>query len=295
MDERKIPQRLGWALFTMALVTNGIEIGLGIYAGMKLPAFASSNWFGLGLTIIGFYLCGFPLFLLLTRRIPAPELAREGLTLRETCDIYLICMALGYAFSFLGTLVNAVISSFTGIETLNPVAEMAETAGMIPMAVVAGIIAPIIEETVFRGVILRRMLPYGEKTAVWFSAIAFGLLHMNLYQFFYAVAIAVVFGHVYVKTGSLRDTIILHIMVNMTSTLVVPLISGVNDSLLGIFVLGIILSGMSLWIKCRRGITEETMKRKEELLGLHESRIWLNTGATAYCLLCIAGMIYSLI
>ena len=64
--------------------------------------------------------------------------------------------------------------------------------------------------------------------------------------------------------------------------------------ILGIFVLGIILSGMSLWIKCRRGITEETVKRKEELLGLHESRIWLNTGSTAYCLLCIAGMVYSL-
>lgn len=294
MDERKIPQRLGWALFMMVLVTNGLEIGLGIYAGIKLPSFASSNWFGLGLTVIGFYLCGFPLFLLLTRRIPMMKLTQEHLNLREICDIYLVCMALGYAFSFLGTLVNAVISSFTGIETLNPVAEMAETAGVIPMAIVAGIIAPVIEETVFRGVVLRGMLPYGEKTAVWFSAIAFGLLHMNLYQFFYAVAIAVVFGHVYVKTGSLRDTVILHIMVNMTSTIVVPLITGISDSFLGIFVLGVILSGMSLWIKCRRGITEETVKRKEELLGLHESRIWLNTGSTAYCLLCIAGMVYSL-
>ena len=117
MDERKIPQRLGWALFMMVLVTNGLEIGLGIYAGIKLPSFASSNWFGLGLTVIGFYLCGFPLFMLLTRRIPEPELAQEHLTLRETSDIYLICMALGYAFSFFGTLVNAVISSFTGIET----------------------------------------------------------------------------------------------------------------------------------------------------------------------------------
>ena len=67
-------------------------------------------------------------------------------------------------------------------------------------------------------------------TAVLFSALAFGLFHGNLSQFFYAFGVGLVFGSIYVRTGRLRYTIFLHILVNAIGSLVPMLILGDGDS-----------------------------------------------------------------
>ena len=42
------------------------------------------------------------------------------------------------------------------------------------------IIAPIVEEFIYRGAILTALSPYGRGAAVLFSALAFGLMHGNI-------------------------------------------------------------------------------------------------------------------
>ena len=44
------------------------------------------------------------------------------------------------------------------------------------------IIAPIVEEFIYRGAILTALSPYGRGAAVLFSALAFGLMHGNIPQ-----------------------------------------------------------------------------------------------------------------
>ena len=70
-----------------------------------------------------------------------------------------------------------------------------------------------------RRLILDRLRVYGEKTALIVSALAFAALHGNLSQFFYAFVLGLFFGYLYLRTGKLRYTIFLHMIINVFSTI----------------------------------------------------------------------------
>ena len=78
-------------------------------------------------------------------------------------------------------------------------------------ALLACVIAPIVEEMLFRGVILRGFLQrYGRARAIWGSAALFGLAHFNIYQFVAALFIGAVSGWLYERARSLVPCIALH-------------------------------------------------------------------------------------
>ena len=87
------------------------------------------------------------------------------------------------------------------------------------------IMAPILEEWMCRGVILRGLLNYAPKTprlegerprgmspalAIVISALFFAAIHGNVWQGVTAFAIGCLFGYVYYRTGSLKLTILMH-------------------------------------------------------------------------------------
>jgi len=84
-------------------------------------------------------------------------------------------------------------------------------------------LAPVIEEYIFRKQLIDRMHIYGEKLAVVTSALMFGLFHGNLSQLFYAFALGLVFGYVYLKTGRLQYSIGLHMLINCLGSVIGPL------------------------------------------------------------------------
>jgi membrane protease YdiL (CAAX protease family) len=67
------------------------------------------------------------------------------------------------------------------------------------MFLYAAILAPIAEELLFRGYILRSLMPYGKKFAVFASAFLFGAFHGNLIQTPYAFLMGLVLGYVAVE------------------------------------------------------------------------------------------------
>lgn len=67
------------------------------------------------------------------------------------------------------------------------------------MFLYAGLLAPIAEEILFRGLILRSLQPYGKKTAIFVSALLFGLFHGNIVQTPFAFAVGLVLGYVAVE------------------------------------------------------------------------------------------------
>lgn len=82
------------------------------------------------------------------------------------------------------------------------------------------ILAPIVEELMFRGMILNRLMSKFPKwAAVLVSAIAFGALHMNWTQGIFAGLVGIVFAMVYVKTRSLWLCIFAHAANNLWATL----------------------------------------------------------------------------
>jgi uncharacterized protein len=85
-----------------------------------------------------------------------------------------------------------------------------------PIAMFFGCVAaPILEEMLFRGVILRSFLrQYSRTKAILWSSAIFGIAHLNLYQLASAFAIGIVSGWLYERCRSLWPCIVLHASYN---------------------------------------------------------------------------------
>ena len=81
---------------------------------------------------------------------------------------------------------------------------------LILMILSSAVIPPIAEEIFFRGFVLKRSLPIGSMKAIVISAAIFSLFHGNLGQIIYTFAAGVAFGYIYLLTGSILPSILLH-------------------------------------------------------------------------------------
>lgn len=100
-------------------------------------------------------------------------------------------------------------------KSILPVLEMvAGSSDTFSMFFYASILAPLWEELVFRGYILRTLQPYGKRFAILGSALLFGLFHGNLLQTPYAVFMGLLLGYVAVEY-SIRWSVLLHMFNNL--------------------------------------------------------------------------------
>ncbi len=93
-------------------------------------------------------------------------------------------------------------------------------AAFFIMYALIGICAPVVEELTFRKLLVDRLVKYGAVFSVIMSGLMFGLIHGNFGQFFYAFFLGCLFAAIYVKTGNVLYTIILHMIVNMSSSVI---------------------------------------------------------------------------
>ncbi|MGN0637155.1 MAG: lysostaphin resistance A-like protein [Huintestinicola sp.] len=90
------------------------------------------------------------------------------------------------------------------------------------------LLGPILEELIFRGVLLEGLRKYGNLFGIIMSAVMFGLMHQNIAQCLPAVSIGLVWGYIAVKSGSLLPSILLHILNNTMSAVLLVVIQSVN-------------------------------------------------------------------
>ncbi|MGN0170714.1 MAG: lysostaphin resistance A-like protein [Lachnospiraceae bacterium] len=82
----------------------------------------------------------------------------------------------------------------------------------------AGILAPVLEELTFRGILFGNLRQaFGKWMGILGSALIFGAFHFNLVQFVYAALLGVVFAYIYEKTGALYTCIVAHGAANVFS------------------------------------------------------------------------------
>jgi len=92
-----------------------------------------------------------------------------------------------------------------------------------------GIGAPIVEELIFRKFLIDRVHKYGEGIAIFVSGFLFGLFHGNFSQFFFATGVGLFFAFIYVRTGKIWYSIFLHMVVNLsTSVISITLLEGLD-------------------------------------------------------------------
>lgn len=141
-------------------------------------------------------------------------------SLETPLSVYLLCAA-----GFLGIyfLVDTAVS-FSGIAewdtAFQEVDAYFDSLGTAWNVLTAGFVAPVLEETLFRGVISNRIREdWGEGPAVIGSALLFGIYHWNLTQGIVAFAMGIFLAWAYQKTGALFLCICMHAAVNLTATL----------------------------------------------------------------------------
>ncbi|MCF0174679.1 MAG: CPBP family intramembrane metalloprotease [Bacteroidales bacterium] len=120
-------------------------------------------------------------------------------------------------------------------ESLSNVMKSLTTGNIYVSLLLVSVFAPIFEEWLCRGMILRGLAQtkVGPMWAVVISAVIFGLIHGNPWQALPAIVLGILFGYVYIATGSLKLTMLMHCTNNTIAVLVSqfsPLAE--NDSLL---------------------------------------------------------------
>lgn len=83
-----------------------------------------------------------------------------------------------------------------------------------------GIGAPIVEELIFRKFLIDRVHKYGEGIAILISGMFFGLFHGNFAQFFHTTGLGMFLAFIYVRTGKVWYTILFHMVVNMSTSVI---------------------------------------------------------------------------
>jgi hypothetical protein len=87
----------------------------------------------------------------------------------------------------------------------------------------SGLIIPIAEELLFRGVVYGRIKlytyteKYGAKMAIVLSALIFGILHFNIVQFVYAAAIGLFLAFIYERSQLLMMPVLAHMAANVVA------------------------------------------------------------------------------
>lgn len=99
----------------------------------------------------------------------------------------------------------------------------------LPGYLVVGIAAPIIEELIFRGIVLKALLrKYNPTKAIIYSALAFGIMHLNPWQFIPATIIGCLIGWFYYHTKSIVPGILIHWINNTAAFLLAIKYTDVN-------------------------------------------------------------------
>ena len=98
-------------------------------------------------------------------------------------------------------------------EEYQNVTDMVGLGGWAILSVV--VCAPVLEEILFRGLIFESCKErFGSGAAVLVSALLFGLVHGVPVQIINAFVVGLIFGYVYLRTGSLLSVILLHVVNN---------------------------------------------------------------------------------
>ncbi len=221
------------AMFMVAAVI--VQLFNNIVLTKVLPeSFVNSSVFAFFNIIFPEYFIGFPLLIVLIMLIfkmdtKAPEKNKFGfgkfiVTLLMMAGAVLVGAILGTGLTIITTRPFGV-----NIADTNALGNLMMGSNPFWRILTVGILAPIVEELVFRKFLIDRVLKYGEFVAIFTSGLMFGLFHGNFSQFFYATFIGWIFAYVYIRTGKVWITILFHMLMNLATSVVSVTLLGMVD------------------------------------------------------------------
>lgn len=166
-------------------------------------------------------------------------------------------IALPFLLEFIG--VNYTMESMLGLGNLD-----GTFLTNILLFIALAVVPAIFEELLYRKAIIDFSKGFGKTFAIVCSALIFAVIHMNFAQGILAFAVGLLMGYIYLKTGDIKITILLHLLNNAYATF--QLIFGVES--LGIkivnfmYLIPITLGGLIIVIKLVRAFVQYIKNKK---------------------------------
>lgn len=273
-----------------------LQIGAQKLALSLFPQWQNNMTALLAVTMLPLYLLGFPIAFALMRNKDVPAIEKHAMKPGQL----LIAFLISYGLMILGNVIGLVLTAGIGLIKGSPVENTLlniVTGGPIWITAIFTVLcAPVYEEYLFRKLICDKVLKYGEGCAVVLSGLIFALFHMNFNQFFYAFFLGCFFAFLYVKTGNLKYTILLHMAVNFVGSVLGGIILTLDMTKpyalvisavysLCVFAMGI--TGIILLILKRRAMTLKPGVIVIEK-GHRFQTVILNAGMVLFCLVLLA-------
>lgn len=210
--------RLGLVLFAFMgvafaaqLVLIVITMLVGLVGGLDVDF--ENQTVQIVISAISMYGVAFPVAALLMRLIPKQgRTGGENWSAMKLTACFVICIGIGFVGILLSQFVDALFPA--GGDGVQP-EDMMTGVGMLLNIAMVVFAAPIVEELLYRKMLIDRIAAYGDGVSVVVSGLLFGLAHGNFSQFFYAFGLGALFAYVYIKTGHIGYTIGFHMFFNL--------------------------------------------------------------------------------
>lgn len=212
-----------------------------------------------------------------TNKKESSQIQKRELNVKEKTKIVFVSILMIFGLQFvLSLLVYPAIGLDYSTADLFDVNSESSLISKIILIIAIAVTPAIFEELFFRKALIDFSLKYGEKFALMFSAILFGLLHMNLAQGLFAFIIGIIFGVIYLYTKDIKFTILIHFINNGFAALEMILPEGAAMVLGGILLLSLVI-GLALFISM-------LMKKesREKIMGLTKINVSLKSFGDKY-------------
>lgn len=179
------------------------------------------------------------------------------------------------AAQWIGGIINyPIMTLFTKLGLNLSFSEEAARGGSLtnaPMLFYTILIAPLMEELVFRGVFYHRFRSYGKYFAAFCTAFFFALMHSNFLQFAPAFSMGIILFFIRDRYG-LPYSILLHFSNNLLAIVVNNLSQGSTliQGIYSLFLLAGLGYGIYYVVKTRKGLAEDRQYEKEHSLSLKQ-------------------------
>jgi membrane protease YdiL (CAAX protease family) len=159
---------------------------------------------------------------------------------------YLLIIPLSFFAMVFGNDLVLILESFMPHSMLDEYAKVEKIiygSSFIVVLLSSGLLGPIVEELVFRGVVYKRLRKcFGFFASAFFSAIIFGFFHLNMVQFFYAFIMGVIMAFVFERYGIIGSSI-MHMTAN-TIGVVISFHNGLDSTVTTEYPNEVIVSAM---------------------------------------------------
>jgi membrane protease YdiL (CAAX protease family) len=174
------------------------------------------------MTIFIIDICGFTMLYLITRNVPVQKLEKKPFGVGKFLQYLLMTLGLMVAGAVIGIVTENLFPNNKSVD----IAAILLGSKTFLRVLSVGILAPIFEEMIFRKLLIDRLIKHGEFVAIFLSGLTFGLFHGNFQQFFFATLCGWLWAFIYVRTGNIRNTIFLHMTINLSTSVITMFLLG---------------------------------------------------------------------